>query len=96
MRKITEAKKPDDFVVASGRTYSVRNFCEKAFSLLDLNFEDFFRIDPRFFRSSEKTPLCGDASKIKRLLHWSSAHDLDSIIEEMMESELARTSDESS
>ena len=95
MRKITEAATPEDFVVASGRTHSVREFCEKAFSLLDLNFNDFFRSDPRFFRSSEKTTLCGDASKIKRLLGWSPTHDLDSIIEEMMEFELARTSSES-
>jgi GDPmannose 4,6-dehydratase len=95
MRKITEAETPEDFVVASGRTYSVREFCEKAFSLLDLTFEDFFRSDPRFFRSSEKTTLCGDASKIKRLLGWSPTHDLDSILEEMMECELARTSNAS-
>ena len=95
MRKITEAPTPEDFVVASGHTHSVREFCEKAFSLLDLNFDDFFRSDPRFFRSSEKTTLCGDASKIKRLLGWSPTHDLNSIIEEMMEFELARTSNES-
>ncbi len=95
MRKITEAPTPEDFVVASGRTHSVREFCEKAFSLLDLNFDDFFKSDPRFFRSSEKTTLCGDASKIKHLLGWSPTHDLDSIIEEMMESELARNSNES-
>jgi GDPmannose 4,6-dehydratase len=95
MRKITESATPEDFVVASGRTHSVREFCEKVFSLLDLNFDDFFKSDPRFFRSSEKTTLCGDASKIKRLLGWSPTHDLDSIIEEMMEFELARTSNES-
>ena len=95
MRKITEAPTPEDFVVATGRTHSVREFCEKAFSLLDLNFDDFFRSDPRFFRSSEKTTLCGDASKVKRLLGWSPTHDLDSIIEEMMEFELARTANES-
>jgi GDPmannose 4,6-dehydratase len=92
MRKITEAKKPDDFVVASGRTHSVREFCQKVFSLLDLTFEDFFECDPRFFRPSEKTPLCGDATKAHEELGWSPTHDLDMIIEEMMDSELERVS----
>ena len=91
MRKITEFDKPDDFVVASGRTHTVREFCQKAFSLLDLTFEDFFEYDPRFFRPTEKTTLCGDASKAKKKLGWSPSHDLDSIIEEMMNSELERT-----
>ena len=57
MRKITEFDKADDFVVASGQTHSVREFCQKAFSLLDLVFEDFFEYDPRFFRPSEKKIL---------------------------------------
>ena len=92
MRKITEFDKPDDFVVASGRTHSVREFCEKAFSLLDLAFEDFFECDPRFFRPSEKTPLCGDATKAHEGLDWAPTHDLDMIIEEIMDSELERTS----
>ena len=94
MRKITESEIPDDFVVASGHTHSVRDFCEKAFLLLDLNFDEFFKADPRFFRSSEKTPLCGDASKIKRLLGWSPTLGLDSIIEEMLNCEMARVSNE--
>jgi len=92
MRKITEFDKPDDFVVASGRTHSVREFCQKAFSLLDLTFEDFFEYDPRFFRPSEKTPLCGDATKVHECLDWAPTHDLDMIVEEMMDSELERTS----
>ena len=65
MRKITEFDKADDFVVASGQTHSVREFCQKAFSLLDLVFEDFFEYDPRFFRPSEKIPL-GDATKVAK------------------------------
>ena len=96
MRKITEFDKADDFVVASGQTHSVREFCQKAFSLLDLVFEDFFECDPRFFRPSEKNPLCGDATKAREELGWSPDHDLDKIIDEMMDSELKRVSSFSS
>jgi GDPmannose 4,6-dehydratase len=92
MRKIADFEKPDDFVVASGHTHTVREFCQKAFSLLDLTFEDFFECDPRFFRPSEKNILCGDATKAQEELGWSPTHNLDMIIEEMMESELERVS----
>ena len=91
MRKITEHDQPDDFVVASGITHSVREFCRKAFSVLDLTFEEFFEADPRFFRPSEKTPLCGDATKARERLSWSPKYNLDMMIEEMMDSELERT-----
>ena len=90
MRKITEYDQPDDFVVASGCTHTVREFCRKAFSLLDLSFEEFFEADPRFFRPSENIPLCGDATKARESLGWSPSYDLDMIIEEMMKSELER------
>ncbi len=96
MRKITEFDKADDFVVASGQTHSVREFCQKAFSLLDLVFEDFFEYEPRFFRPSEKNPLCGDATKARERLGWSPTCDLDMIIEEMMNRELERVSTSSS
>ena len=96
MRKITEVEKADDFVVATGQTHSVREFCQKAFSLLDLVFEDFFEYDDRFFRPSEKNPLCGDATKAREKLGWSPTCDLDVIIEEMMDSEIQRVSNFSS
>ena len=94
MRRINEASDPDDFIVASGQTHTVREFCEKTFAWLDLNFEDYLKIDPRFYRASEKTTLCGDATKAKRELGWSTSRDLDSIIEEMVQKELENTSDQ--
>ena len=97
MRKITEFDKADDFVVASGQTHSVREFCQKAFSLLDLVFEDFFEYDDRFFSDRrKKIPFCGDATKAREELGWSPIHDLDMIIDEMMDSELKRVSSFSS
>jgi len=94
MRRINEASDPDDFIVASGQTHTVREFCEKTFARLDLNFEDYLKIDPRFYRASEKTTLCGDATKAKKKLGWSASRDLDSIIEEMVQKEIENTSDQ--
>ncbi len=90
MQKMTELEKADDFVISSGITHSVRDFCEKAFACLDLNYGDYVVSDPLFFRLSEKIPLCGDNSKAKKILGWAPTHSFNSIIEEMIEFELKK------
>ena len=90
MQKMTELEKADDFVISSGITHSVREFCQKAFACLDLNYRDYVVSDPLFFRPSEKTPLCGDNSKAKKILGWAPTHSFNSIIEEMIEFELKK------
>lgn len=61
---------PDDFIVATGETYSVKDFCKEAFSYVNLNWEDWVEIDLKYFRPTEVDILVGDASKAKRLLNW--------------------------
>jgi GDPmannose 4,6-dehydratase len=90
MQKMTELEKADDFVISSGITHSVRDFCQKAFACLDLNYRDYVVSDPLFFRPSEKIPLCGDNSKAKKILGWVPTHSFNSIIEEMIEFELKK------
>ena len=90
MQKMTELEKADDFVISSGITHSVREFCQKAFACLDLNYGDYVVSDPLFFRPSEKIPLCGDNSKAKKILGWAPTHSFNSIIEEMIEFELKK------
>jgi len=90
MQKMTELEKADDFVISSGITHSVREFCQKAFACLDLNYRDYVVSDPLFFRPSEKIPLCGDNSKAKKILGWAPTHSFNSIIEEMIEFELKK------
>jgi GDPmannose 4,6-dehydratase len=90
MQKMTELEKADDFVISSGITHSVRDFCQKAFACLDLNYRDYVVSDPLFFRPSEKIPLCGDNSKAKKILGWAPTHSFNSIIEEMIEFELKK------
>ena len=62
--------KPDDYVVATGESHSVREFVDEVFSHLDLDWQKYVEIDPRYFRPSEVDYLQGDASKAKKVLKW--------------------------
>lgn len=61
---------PDDFVIATGETHSVKEFLEEAFSYLDLDWRDYVELDPKYLRPAEVDQLVGDASKAKRVLSW--------------------------
>ena len=61
---------PDDYVVATGEAYSVREFLEETFTLAELNWQDHVEIDPRYFRPAEVDYLLGDPTKIKEKLGW--------------------------
>ncbi len=61
---------PDDYVVATGETYSVREFLDEVFGCLDLDWEQYVEIDPKYFRPSEVDLLLGDAAKARRVLGW--------------------------
>jgi len=61
---------PDDFVVASGESHTVREFCELAFSEVGLDYRDYVRVDERFYRPAEVESLVGDATKARTVLGW--------------------------
>ena len=63
MRLMLAQDTPDDYVIATGETYSVREFCERMFEKLDLDYRDFVRTDPRYYRPAEVDLLLGDPSK---------------------------------
>jgi GDPmannose 4,6-dehydratase len=79
---------PDDYVVATGETYSVSTFCEKAFGQLGLNYKDHVEIDPRYFRPAEVDILLGDPTKAKQKLGWEPQVSFDELVEMMVESDL--------
>lgn len=79
---------PDDFVLATGRLHSVRYLVEIAFDHLGLDWERYVRADPRFARGVEAVPLCGDASKARRLLRWMPRTDIKTIITRMVDFDL--------
>jgi GDPmannose 4,6-dehydratase len=75
---------PDDFVIASGETHSVRDLCEVAFAQVGLNYEDHVVIDAAFIRPAEVDLLVGDASKAGRVLDWRCEVDFYGLIEMMV------------
>ncbi len=78
----------DDYVVATGETYSVRELLEVAFSSLDLDYEDFIEFDPRYTRPSEVEVLLGDATKAREVLGWKPRVDFRGLVKMMIESDL--------
>jgi GDPmannose 4,6-dehydratase len=78
----------DDYVVATGQTKSVREFCEKAFALIGLDYRDFVDIDPAYYRPTEVDILLGDPSKAKAKLGWRPKTDLDGLVKLMVDADL--------
>ncbi len=83
-----QADTPDDYVVATGETHSVREFVETAFSCLGLDYEKYVKVDPKFFRPAEQVQLCGNPAKVMARLKWMRTKTLREIIAEMVDSEL--------
>lgn len=82
--------KADDYVVATGRTVTVRDMIKVAFDHVGLNPEDHVRIDPQFFRPAEVDVLLGDPSKVKTALGWEPRITMEDMIREMVDADLAR------
>ncbi len=79
---------PDDYVLATGETHSVREFLEEAFSYLDLNYQDHVEIDPRYYRPAEVDLLIGDASKAKKQLGWTPKTTFRELVRIMVDADL--------
>jgi GDPmannose 4,6-dehydratase len=79
---------PDDFVIATGETHSVREFVEEAFSHLDLDWQRYVEIDPRYYRPAEVDLLVGDWSKAKRVLGWEPKKKFKDLVHEMVDADL--------
>jgi len=85
---------PDDFVIATGRSLSVRDFCKLAFRVVGLDWQEFVVTDPRFHRPAEVDVLQGDPSKAKRLLGWRATTPIERVVEMMVEADLERVARE--
>jgi len=79
---------PDDFVIATGETHSVREFLDEAFGYLDLDWKKYVEIDPRYFRPTEVDVLLGDASKAKRVLGWKPRVHFKDLVKLMVDADL--------
>ena len=94
MWMMLQTDEPDDYVVATGESHSVKEFLEKVFSSLDLDWSEFVEIDPRYFRPSEVELLQGDASKARDKLGWSPETSFERLVEMMVESDMELARDE--
>jgi len=80
--------KPDDYVCATGETYTVREFCQETFGLLDLDWKEFVRHDDRYERPSEVDLLIGDPAKLKRQIGWEPKVKFKELVRIMTEADL--------
>jgi len=81
---------PEDYVIATGETHSVKEFIELAFDRAGLNWKDYVVVDPKFFRPAEVDLLLGDPTKAKKKLNWKPEIDFHGLINMMVDADLAR------
>ncbi|WP_322489111.1 GDP-mannose 4,6-dehydratase [Chloroflexus sp.] len=79
---------PDDYVIATGETHSVREFCELAFSYVGLDYRDYVVVDQRFMRPAEVDLLIGDPSKARQKLGWQPRTSFPELVQMMVEADL--------
>jgi GDPmannose 4,6-dehydratase len=79
---------PDDYVVSTNETHTVREFCEKTFARLGLDCDDFIEIDPRYFRPAEVDLLLGDSTKVRTRLGWQPRVSFDALVDMMVDADL--------
>ena len=89
-----QQEKPDDLVIATGETHSVKEFVEKVFRKLDLDYQKHVIIDPKYFRPTEVDVLLGDSSKAKNILGWKPRVGFDQLIDMMIEADMEQASKE--
>lgn len=87
---ILQQNKPDDFVIATGETHTIKELCEEAFSYVKLNWKDYVKVDKRFVRPTETGPLVGDAKKAKKVLGWTPKTSFKQLVAMMVDAHIAR------
>ena len=94
MWRMMQAEEPEDFVIATGETRSIRELLDAAFGCLDLDWNEFVEVDPRYYRPAEVDLLLGDASKAREKLGWVPRVSFGEMIRIMVEHDLALARDE--
>ena len=94
MYLMMQQEKPDVYVVATGRTTTVRDMCKIAFDRVGLNYENYIVIDPEFYRPAEVDLLLGDPTKAKEKLDWQAETSLEELINMMVDADIKRVENE--
>jgi GDPmannose 4,6-dehydratase len=90
MWRMLQHHEADDYVIATGETRSVKEFVEEAFSCVGLNWKDYVKIDPKYYRPAEVDVLRGDYSKAKQKLNWEPKVDFKQLVEIMVDADLKK------
>jgi GDPmannose 4,6-dehydratase len=91
MHLIMSNKTPDDWVVATGESRTIREMCELTFEILELNYKNYVTVDEKYFRPHELNFLKGDSSEIKQKLGWVPNYSFESMVKEMVDYWMLRT-----
>ena len=86
--KIMQQKKPEFFIIATGKKYSIKEFVKKCFSYVGLNYKKYLKINKKFYRPSKTASLAGDTKKAQKILRYKVKTNLDKLISIMMENDL--------
>jgi len=89
MHLMLQQEEPEDFVVATGESHSVREFCELAFTEVGLNYRDYVVQDEKFYRPAEVESLLGDSSKTRSVLGWQPQYTFPQLVRDMVHNDLA-------
>jgi GDPmannose 4,6-dehydratase len=90
MWRMIQNDQPEDFVVGTGETHSVREFCEKAFAYLGMDYRDYVVKDPRFIRPAEVDLLVADSTRVHQKLGWAPKINFDGLVKIMVDADLKR------
>jgi GDPmannose 4,6-dehydratase len=90
MHMMLQAERPEEYVVATGRSVSVQEFCRMAFAYVGLDWREYVSVDPALTRPADVPALCGNASKVKAELGWQPTTTLEELIAMMVEADLKR------
>ena len=88
MWRMLQQDKPDDYVVATGTSITIRDFLQLVFGRLDLDWQKYVEVDPRYFRPAEVDLLLGDASKAGRVLSWKPKVKFQQLVHLMVDADL--------
>ena len=83
-----QLKKPNDFVIGSGKTHSVKDFIKLAFNYADLDFKKYIKIDKKLYRPNDKVVLRANFKKAKKILKWKPSISFKSLVKEMVDHDL--------
>ena len=87
---ILQQESPDDYVIATGQTWSVKDFLDKAFSVVNMDWKDYVEFDERYLRPTEVDLLIGDTTKAREKLGWVAKTSFDDLVKIMVESDLKK------